>query len=140
MLVCEREKELYKVNRRCKTIVFVDQVGRWISKKFSVPRPDQDNGVDTRSLHVFKVLVPFLFTPILVWNVVAYFIQKCTCDLHLILQFIPPIFFQQPAADKEKHGPYGKLLLIPDHEINGDDNLRHLPYHSYQDIENIPSE
>jgi 3-phosphoglycerate kinase len=75
-----------------------------------------------------------------VWNVVAYFIQKCTCNLHLILQFIPPIFFQQPTAHKEKHGPYGQLLLIPDHKINGDDNLCHLPYHSNQDIENIPAD
>ena len=76
---------VHQVDRRHVTPPREEVLGR-VGDEFAVAAADQDDGVDADGLHVAEILVPLLFAPVLVGDVVGNFVEEGAGDRQGVLR------------------------------------------------------
>ena len=77
------KKHIDQIDRRHIT-TFAQQILRRISNKFFISRTNKYDRIDSDGFHIPEVPIPFFLTPILMWNIVRYFVEKRPCDFQPI--------------------------------------------------------
>ena len=79
VFVGQRAKHLDKVDRG-HVAAFFQQIRRGVSKELTVAGANVYHRIDADRLHVTEVLIPFFYPPVLMWNIVRYFVEEGACN------------------------------------------------------------